>query len=314
MRVVQGLRGDLTWATTILESALESGDASVAAHGRVQQAFLRLFMDPEVIADELLAVATDAISVFKSLEDDVGLARSWRLAAQAHYLARRAAGCVEASEHALVHARRAGDVFETREVVERLAVALALGPTRATEAERRCRELLEAFAGDRFLEGDDPCVGRDLVALQGRSEDEEPLIAEARRTVDDPGGAEADLRAALRTLDELGERTNYTSVAAELALVACANGDYAEAEALSAKSEATARPNDVLANSCGRVRVPSHGSRSAIARRPRHWPMTPLPSPRRVTSSRGTRWRARARSRGRAPHAQTRLSATRLLG
>jgi hypothetical protein len=266
VRVVQGMRGDLTWATAILESALESGDSSVRAHARVQHAFLRLFTDPDVTSAELLAVANDAIAAFERLGDDVGLARSWRLAAQAHYLARHAGGCVEASEQALIHARRADDVFEIREIAEWLVVSLALGPTDAAAAERRCRVLLDQIAGDHFLEVTIRALCAYLVTIQGRGAEAETLIAEARGTVADPRelhgipyfaiylwfadprGAEADLRDALRALDELGERTNYTSVAAQLALVACANGDYAEAEALSAKSEAAARPNDVLAN------------------------------------------------------------------
>jgi ATP/maltotriose-dependent transcriptional regulator MalT len=276
VRVVQGMRGDLTWAIQILESALQSGDASVRAHARVQQAFLRLFTDASVTSDDLRASAADAISVFERLGDDVGLARAWRLDAQAHYLARRAAGCVEASERALVHARRAGDAFEIHEIVEWLAVSLNLGPTPATEAERRCRELLDQIAGDRYLEVMLRATAAYLLALQGRREEAEALIAEARRTVDDQqelhripyfaiyvwfaghDAAEADLRAALEALDELGERTNYTSVAAQLALVACANGDYAEAEALSAKSESAARSNDVLSNilwRCARARA-----------------------------------------------------------
>jgi hypothetical protein len=275
VRVVQGLRGDLTWAAQILESALESGDASVRAHAHVQQAFLRLFTDPEVTADELLAIADDAIAAFEGLRDEVGLTRSWRLSAQAHYLARRAAGCVEASEHALVHARRAGDAFEVREIVEWLAVALASGPMPAADAERRCRALLQETAGDSFLEATLDAVLAYLVAMQGRPDEARSLIADGRHAVEpvelsripyfafyswwaDPSAAEQDLRGTLQALEELGERTNYTTCAALLAHVACANGDYAEAEALSAKSEAAARPNDVIANiqwRCARARA-----------------------------------------------------------
>jgi DNA-binding SARP family transcriptional activator len=90
VRVVQGLRGDLTWATRILDSALESADDSVRAHARLQHAFLRLFTDPDASADELLADAEEATAAFEGLKDEVGLARSWRLAAQAHYLGRQA--------------------------------------------------------------------------------------------------------------------------------------------------------------------------------------------------------------------------------
>jgi Tfp pilus assembly protein PilF len=46
----------------------------------------------------------------------------------------------------------------------------------------------------------------------------------------------------------LGEQTNYSSVAAILARVLCAQCEYAEAEEFSRASEAPARANDVLAN------------------------------------------------------------------
>jgi ATP/maltotriose-dependent transcriptional regulator MalT len=111
--------------------------------------------------------------------------------------------------------------------------------------------------------------------MQGREEEARSLIADGRRAAEpgelarnpyfafygwwaDPDAAEDDLRRTLRALEELGERTNFTTAAALLGLVACANGDYAEAEALSAKSEAAARPNDVIANilwRCARARA-----------------------------------------------------------
>jgi DNA-binding SARP family transcriptional activator len=288
VRVVQGLRGDLTWATQILQSALESADADVRAHARVQQAFLRLFTDPDVSADELLEAAAEATSSFQMFHDDVGLARSWRLAAQAHYLARHAGGCIEASERALVHARRAGDGFEVREIVEWLAVALASGPMQAGEAERRCRALLDEIAGDGFLEATLDAVLAYLVSIQGRPEEARSLIAAAREVLEpdelyripyfaeyawwaDPDAADQDLRRTLQRLEELSERANTT--AALLAHVACSKGAYAEAEALSAKSEAAAWPNDIISNvlwRCARARarlaVGDRASATALAR------------------------------------------------
>jgi hypothetical protein len=175
--------------------------------------------------------------------------------------------------------------FEVREIVEWLGVALAHGPIPAPEAERRCRALLDAIAGDRFLEVTLLAMRAYLVAIQGRHEEAQSLIADAREAGREPGalhripyfainvwfadpdGAEHDLSAVLQALDELGERTNYTTVAAELALVACANGDYAQAEALSAKSEAAARQNDVMSNvlwRCARARARlARGDRAA---------------------------------------------------
>src|SRR5205085_8661572 len=201
---------------------------------------------------------------------ELGLARAWRLVAQARYLARQAGGCVEASERALVHADRARDAFEVKEIVEWLAASLTLGPTPAPEAERRCEQLLHEVAGERFLEVTLNSVRAYLVAMQGRAEDARELLVRARaaasdsvelyrvpyfgiyvgfvRLMDDPVHAAQELRAASRALEDVGEQTNYSTVTALLALALCALAEYAEAERSSRASEAAARANDVLAN------------------------------------------------------------------
>ena len=96
--------------TEAVEAAATTGDRLLAARALVQRGLLRLFTEPEVTADELIDVAERSIAVFEELGDELGLARAWRLKAQAHYLARRAGACAEASERALDarEARRTG--------------------------------------------------------------------------------------------------------------------------------------------------------------------------------------------------------------
>ena len=77
-----------------------------------------MFTSVDVTPRELLDVADRAVAVFEELGDDLGLARSWRLAGQAHYLDRHLGLCAEASERALSYARRTRDRFEEREIVE----------------------------------------------------------------------------------------------------------------------------------------------------------------------------------------------------
>jgi ATP/maltotriose-dependent transcriptional regulator MalT len=226
-----------------------------------------------------VAIAEEAIRPFRAAGDDLGLARAWRLIAQARYLARRAGECVEASELALTHARRAGDRFEIKEIVEWLVVALALGPTPAAEASRRCAELLEVIAGERFLEVTLPAVRAYLEAIQGRKALADELLESARRMggdsrylrrvayfgvyaglmlAGDPAAAERELRAGADALREVGELTNYCSVTSQLALALCDQGRYDEAEHYTRESEAAARANDVMANvlwRAGRARV-----------------------------------------------------------
>ena len=75
----------------------------------MQRGLLRLFTRAEVTAAELIEVADRSIAVFEELGDELGLARAWRLKAQAHYLARRGGGrSAEASERALEHGASRG--------------------------------------------------------------------------------------------------------------------------------------------------------------------------------------------------------------
>jgi DNA-binding SARP family transcriptional activator len=271
VRVVQGQGSDLGWAYGVLDEALETGDERLKAHALVQRGFLRLFTEPEVTPEQLIAEAEQAITRFEHLGDQLGLARAWRLVAQAHYLARSAGACAEASERALVHARRAQDPFEVKEIVEWLAIALALGPTPAAEALRRCEQLLPDVAGERFLEVTLFSFQAYLEAMRGRAREAEELFARARRAAGDPehlygvayfsitqglvaqlpgdpGAAERELRAGCQALEQVREQTNYSTATALLARAVCAQGRYSEAEHIARASEQAARANDVFAN------------------------------------------------------------------
>ncbi len=149
---MQGLHDDLGWAdralTESVEAAATTGDRALAAHALVQRGLLRLFTAPDVTAEELIDTAERAIAVFDGPEDDLGLARAWRLIAQAHYLGRRAAASAEAAERARMHAAARGDPFEQREIEEWLLIALVWGPMQAEEAAIRCRRVLDESGGD----------------------------------------------------------------------------------------------------------------------------------------------------------------------
>jgi DNA-binding SARP family transcriptional activator/class 3 adenylate cyclase len=269
VRVVQGLSGDLSWADRVLTEAVATAaathDRRLEAHALVQRAFLRLFTQPGVRAQALFDVAGRGISVFEELGDELGLARAYRLLAQAHYLARRGGPSVEASERALEHGRRAGDRFEQREIVAWFCVALMLGPTTAPDAATRCEELLSDPRHDPILEPTVLAVLADVEAMQGRMRKAGALLARWRLAVaelgesvwllpihfgffalvDDPAAAERDLRAGYEALKGIGETSHFSSYAGHLARTMCALGRYDEAQWLSRESEEAARPNDV---------------------------------------------------------------------
>jgi DNA-binding SARP family transcriptional activator len=266
VRAAQGFGGELGWAVELLDEAIAAGDDRLRAHALVQRALLRLFTGPDVSAEELTGIAERAIAIFRELGDELGLARAWRLLAQANYLARRAGLSAEAAERALMHSRRAADRFEERELAEWLGVTLVLGPMRAPEAARRCERLLDEAAGDPILEANALATLAVLVALQGRIPEAQQLVSRCRDVMEasgewvwlhsayfayfalaagDPIAAERELRPGHERLRRGGEKSHFSSLAVLLAQAMCAQGRYKEAEELAAEASEAARPNDV---------------------------------------------------------------------
>jgi predicted ATPase/DNA-binding SARP family transcriptional activator len=290
VRVVQGMGADTMWADRVLTEAVEAaattGDRVLAAHALVQRGLLRLFTDPDVTANELFEAARRAVGVFDEFGDELGLARAWRLTAQAHYLDCDLRACAEASDRALMHARRAGDSFEEREIVEWLVIALFLGPIPATEAVDRCMRLLQDTAGDLFLKVQVLGGLAYLTAIQGRTSEARELIAEARSTMDelgewvwivswhvaftslledDPRAAEREIRPAYDALKRIGEKSHFSTMAHALALSLYEQGKYEEAESLARECEEAARANDVHS------RITARGVRAKVLARRREF-------------------------------------------
>jgi DNA-binding SARP family transcriptional activator/class 3 adenylate cyclase len=269
VRVVQGLE-DLSWADRVLTDAVEAaataGDRRLAAHALVQRGFLRLFTGADVTPRELLDVSDRAIAVFEESHDELGLARAWRLAAQAHYLDRRAARCAEASERALLHVRHTGDRFEEQEIIEWLVIALILGPEPAESAILRCSQLLGDTAEGSSLRAEILAATAPLLAMQRRETEADDCIKRARAIMDatgewvwiatfwyafvhlwrgSPAIVEAELREAYESLKEIGEKSHFSSIAHALANIVYAQGRYEEAEVLTQECAAACRANDV---------------------------------------------------------------------
>jgi tetratricopeptide (TPR) repeat protein len=270
VRVIQGMGGDLSWAERVLtegiEAAATTGDRRLAANALVQRAFLRLFTEPDVTAEELIEVSQRVIDVFRELGDELGLARAWRLTAQAHYLGRRGDACADASQRALEHARLAGDRFEEQEIVEWLVIALVLGPAPAAEAGDRCRRLLAETSGAPLLEAQILAGLAALEGMLGRMREADELIGRAGTIMDDTGewiwivsvwrafifswkddpvAAEHDIRPAYETLKRIGEKSHFSTLSTMLSNAVYQQGRYEEAVELTRECEEAARLNDV---------------------------------------------------------------------
>ena len=146
----RGGEANAVWAEAV-DGARTLSDDRLLAHALVQRWRWRLARSEEV--EEATRDAQWAMSIFDAAEDDRGLARVWRLRGNiAWSWKRRAAGEEEAVEHALAHARKAGDAYEEYDCFGSLARTLVRGPTPAQAGIDRCAELLVQYTNQRSVE------------------------------------------------------------------------------------------------------------------------------------------------------------------
>ena len=265
VRAIQGFDGDLSWADRALREAIQAGDDRLKARALVQRGFLQLFTE-DVSAEELLSTAQDAMVIAGRVGDELLLARAWRLAGQAHYLARHATPGLDAGERALEHARAAGDRFEVMEVVEWLLVLLLFGPSPAGAAIDRCRSLLSEVAEDPAVEAMTRVSMAWFEAARGRAVEAERLLGETRRAMEGHGevipfvlfygglalilldeleAAASDFQESFEFLRMRGRTGHYGAAALGLAEVRYVQGRYDEVDELIDEAYRAIRPNDV---------------------------------------------------------------------
>jgi ATP/maltotriose-dependent transcriptional regulator MalT len=173
-----------------------------------------------------------------------------------------------ALERAFEHAERAGDAREAAGALMRLAMALYYGPAPVPEAIRRAEGTLARTKGNRVVESTFLVSLAGLHAMAGRFEEARELFARGEAIVQELGfkvwlagfslvasdiellagdlaAAEAHLRRGYQALEEMGERSLLSTVSAELAETAYAQGREKEAEDFAATSEQLAGQKDV---------------------------------------------------------------------
>ena len=137
--------------------------------------------------EDVLREALEATAVFEQEGDDIGLARACFLLVDAWWMKGEAAKAAEAAERALALGRRAGSHRDMAEGLELLSWVLLDGPTPVVEGLRRCEELLERTAGDRWSEATLLAWGAVHQAMLGS-------FAEAREQVTRARAITRDLR------------------------------------------------------------------------------------------------------------------------
>jgi class 3 adenylate cyclase len=252
-----------------IERAAAAGLDGIAARGRLNHAFLRLFTDPAG-TDELVATAREALPVFERLGDDAGLAQALWLIALSDWNRCRVGRAEKHLERALVHAERADDRHWRDQIVAMRALSTVSGPAPAEDGLRRCAELLAHTRGALGSEALLTAYSAVLEAMRGRFDAGREKAARGssiledlgRRVTaagasyfaarvellaDEPGRAEEIARSALEKLDALGETSNSAVLATLLAEALFRQGRFDEAEAATEKSERTSWPDDLHA-------------------------------------------------------------------
>ncbi len=236
-----------------LENARSAGDEKTEWYVRLEQGQWR---DPA--ANEPLA--REAVQIFGSLGDDLGLARARRSIA---FVARIRCSFAEAeleSEQALAHALASGDKQEEVRSVDGVCTALLYGPTPTHAGIARCGELLERAHGSPLTEAVILSSLAGLEAMSDRVEDGRASCRRAHAIYDgldlpffiaalaaisgpiellagDPVAAEHELRHGLGLLEGLGESDAAAYRSALLARALLAQGKRADAAQALAATE-----------------------------------------------------------------------------
>ena len=251
--------------SSLLEAATAAGDQRMQWHALLEGSTRRL--GPTEIA-EIRRVAEGAIEAFTALGDDAGLASAWRRLALSHRLECRHGPAEEASERALVHARRAGSRQEESRNVDNLCTSLLYGPAPAEAAIERCEGMLAQADDNPVLEAAVMCSLAGLYGMRGRFEEARELIARAEVTytelglrlpiagltqitgavellADEAGEAERHLQRGFAILAEAGRKSFLAAQAAFVARALYAQDRFDEAFDFATLSRAEAASDDL---------------------------------------------------------------------
>ena len=264
--------GDAAGAAVTLERALEAArsqqDLRAELRARVELANLHIFTGPEGSADELLAVAQEAIRVFEQHDDARSLGRAWLHVGFVHGGVRRQnEEWRRAAERALELYRRTG--WSAATCIGDLASALLTGPVPARAARARCRELLAQSADDRLARAHVLVALAGLEAMLRRFASARRLVAEARTIYEEtgfalavvsrsdrnlgriellarrPAAAARVFHSCCKTFERTGDRGSLATTAAELAEALFRTEQREDAEAWAAVSEGAATTEDL---------------------------------------------------------------------
>jgi tetratricopeptide (TPR) repeat protein len=250
--------------------------------------WVRLYAEPGSWMAELVADLEPLVAVLEELGDDAGLARAWRLIAEARQVQVRIADSEAALARAIEHARRAGDEQELGSSMGAFAISALWGSTPAPEGVRRAEAILAEARGRRPNAEAAALKGlAGLRAMQGDFDQARELMTRClgilerigRRLVfggsaqtagfiellaGDDVRAEQALRRGLAVLDDLGDHAYRNLVVLLLAHALIGQGRFDEAERY--LEEAAAEIEDDEEDIDGRLHLWTGQARLLLAR------------------------------------------------
>jgi class 3 adenylate cyclase/tetratricopeptide (TPR) repeat protein len=250
-------------------AAEAAGDEALGLRVLIERTVLRLHVDPEAEAREVLEVAQRATPVFEEKGDIVGLSRAWGLAAEAHWMLLRCSAMEEVLERALGYAERAAGRREVSAILSSMARAAVIGPRPVEAGVRRCHELRRRARGAPMVLPVIDSILAVLEAMRGRSTEARTLYGRSRKTLEelglrfqiaqlamyagiaeliagDPDEAERQLRPACDELEEMGESGVLSTTAAVLARAVYEQRRLDDALGLTETSEHAASADDIV--------------------------------------------------------------------
>jgi class 3 adenylate cyclase/tetratricopeptide (TPR) repeat protein len=272
--------GAFAAAEGALEEALDlaraDSDRRLELRTLIERQFFRIFTNAQTPAEEVTRVAKEAIPVLEALGDHRGVARAWHLLSEPPVEACRWGERAAALEHALEHARRAGDTREAARAAASLMQAIQLGPTPVDDAIDRAHLFLRESEGDRLLTASILSSLAVLLAMRGEFGEAraqwaraqafwEELVMPAQqaiRAIDastiellagDAEAAERELRTGYDLLVEIGDVHFRPMLAAYLAGVLVEKGNLGDADALASYAESHSWEDDIVTEVMWRV-------------------------------------------------------------
>jgi predicted ATPase/class 3 adenylate cyclase len=250
------------------DTSREDGDERWAAHAELGLEFVLLQTDPDGRTSEIVAVTERVMPLFEADDDNLGLARAWRLRSEVGRLVCRFGEKAAALEQALAYAETAREEREAAEIRLWLGNCFCWGPMPVGEAIARCQAMLDEARGVRWVEASILGMLAYLLALADRAAEARAHWVRSRVIYEELGmsfalaaravipaaieqragdldAAERELRHGHDQLEAIGENELRSTIAASLGQVLYEQGRDDEAERFARASEAAAAKDDI---------------------------------------------------------------------